>query len=89
MILTQKQYKKLVFLATIDLGENTIMFFIIEKVKETILDFSQEPVKLLQTYFARLFLLLTLASASYAQVYKKSSGSRTYGLGKNNTNNMK
>ena len=32
--------------------ENTSMFFIIKEAKETILDFSQETVKVLWIYFA-------------------------------------
>ena len=34
-----------------DANDNTIMFFIIEEVKETILDFSQGNVKVLYFYF--------------------------------------
>ena len=34
-----------------NVNDNTIMFFIIEEVKETILDFSQGTVKVLQFYF--------------------------------------
>ena len=34
-----------------DVNVNTIMFFIIEEEKETILDFSQGTVKVLEVYF--------------------------------------
>ena len=39
------------FTANLDQDENTTMFFIIEKVKETILDFSQGAVKRFGIYF--------------------------------------
>ena len=35
------------FTANLDRAENTTMFFIIEEAKETVLDFSQETVKVL------------------------------------------
>ena len=49
-MLIQKQYKKNNFTGNINQGEylndNKTMFLIIEKQKETILNFSQETVKL-------------------------------------------
>ena len=35
------------FTANLDRDENTTMFFLIEKAKETVLDFSQEAIKVL------------------------------------------
>ena len=41
---TKKQYNKLI-LGNLDANNNRLLFFIIEEVKETILDFSQGAVK--------------------------------------------
>ena len=53
-MLIQEQLNKLIlqqiqinFTANLDRAGNTTMFFIIEKVNETVLDFSQETVKVL------------------------------------------
>ena len=46
MILILEQFNRLI-LQQIYIAENTKMFFIIEEAKETVLDFSQETVKLL------------------------------------------
>ena len=39
------------FTANLDRAGNTRVYFILEEAKETILDFSQGPVKVLQTYY--------------------------------------
>ena len=46
-MLIQEQFSKLIFAANLDRAANTKMFFIIGKEKETVLDFSQETVKVL------------------------------------------
>ena len=43
----QKQFNKLIFTANLDRDEGPTMFFITEKVKETVLDFSQGTIKVL------------------------------------------
>ena len=47
----QKQYGKFNFTASLDPGGQTTMFFILEEAKETVLDFSQGTVRVLQFYF--------------------------------------
>ena len=47
-----KAIQQLSFTGNLDRAGNTTMFFIIEEVKETILDFSQGTVRVLQIYFA-------------------------------------
>ena len=42
-----KAIQQINFTANLDLGGNTTMFFVTEDTKETILDFSQETVKVL------------------------------------------
>ena len=42
-----KAIQQINFTANLDRDGNTVMFFIIEEAKETILDFSQETVKVL------------------------------------------
>ena len=44
-MLIQKQYNKLILRGNVDPGAGTLMFFIIEEAKETVLDFSQGTVK--------------------------------------------
>ena len=46
-MLIQSQYCKSVFIGRLDQAGNTTTFFIIEKAKETILDFSQGTVRVL------------------------------------------
>ena len=43
----QKAIQQINFTANLDRAGNTTMFFIIEKAKETVLDFSQGTVKVL------------------------------------------
>ena len=43
----QIKEQKINFTANLDKGGNTTMFFIIEKVKETVFEFSQGTVKVL------------------------------------------
>ena len=52
-MLIQKQYKKINFTGNLALDPtaNTTMFIIIEKSKETVLNFSQGSVKVLYFYF--------------------------------------
>ena len=40
-----KKIQQIPFTANLDAAGNTTMFFIIEEEKDTVLDFSQEPVK--------------------------------------------
>ena len=40
-----KKIQQILFTANLDAAGNTTMFFIIEEEKDTVLDFSQEPVK--------------------------------------------
>ena len=46
-----KAIQQINFIANLDREGNTTIFFIIEEVKETILDFSQGTVKVLKFYF--------------------------------------
>ena len=46
-----KAIQQINFIANLDREGNTTIFFIIEEVKETILDFSQGKVKVLKFYF--------------------------------------
>ena len=46
-MLIQEQFNKINFKASLDRDGNTTMFFIIEKAKETVLDFSQGTKKVL------------------------------------------
>ena len=41
--------------ANLDRARNTTMFSIIEEAKETVLDFSQETVKILLTYYRTIY----------------------------------
>ena len=47
-----KEIQQINFTGNLDRAENTTMFFIIEEAKETILDFSQETVRVLSIYFS-------------------------------------
>ena len=49
-MLIQKAIQQINFTRNLE-EDNTIMFFISEEMKETILDFSQETVRALQFYF--------------------------------------
>ena len=46
-----KAIQKINFTGNLDQGEGTLMFFIIEEAKETILDCSQGTVKVFYFYF--------------------------------------
>ena len=46
-----KAIQQINFIENLDREGNTTIFFIIEEVKETILDFSQGTVKVLKFYF--------------------------------------
>ena len=46
-MMIQKQWSKSLFPANLDRHVNTTMFFVIEEVEETILDFSQGAIELL------------------------------------------
>ena len=46
-----KAIQQINFIANLDREGSTTIFFIIEEVKETILDFSQGTVKVLKFYF--------------------------------------
>ena len=46
-----KAIQQISFIENLDREGNTTIFFIIEEVKETILDFSQGTVKVLKFYF--------------------------------------
>ena len=50
-MLVQKQNKKISFTENLYQAEGATMFFIIEEVKETVLDFSRASVKVLWIYF--------------------------------------
>ena len=47
-----KAIQQIDFTGNLDSLVNTTMFFIIEEAKETILDFSQVTVRILEIYFA-------------------------------------
>ena len=46
------------FTATLDRASNTRTYFILEEAKETILNFSQETVKVLQVCYIIIFSLI-------------------------------
>ena len=50
-----KEIQQINFTGNLDRAENTTMFFIIEEAKETILDFSQETVRVLSIYFSLIW----------------------------------
>ena len=47
-----KAIQQINFTGHLDQGDQTVMYFIIEGVKKTVLDSSQATVKVLQIYFA-------------------------------------
>ena len=50
-MLIQKQYNQINFPENLDRADGSTTFFIIEEVKETVLDFSKGIVKMLWLYF--------------------------------------
>ena len=52
-----KAIQQINFTGNIDREGNTSMFFTIKEIKETVLDFSQGTVKVLQTRSANLFVI--------------------------------
>ena len=56
------------FTGILDVNNNSLMFFIIEEVKETILDFSQGNIKVFWFYF-----LLKYKMTQYETSHKKLS----------------
>ena len=59
-MLIQKQYNKLIIFDNV-----ATIFFIIEKAKETILDFPQGTVKVLRIYFTLIYRIYQYKIAQY------------------------